>query len=113
MFEKTAATILDEAGLSAWVIADQLGHSKSSMTQDEYPGRTLVDQAAAAAAEAAAAAARAQADAREPTLVCCWISPTWSAGLTPRVARTTRTLESSHGRDRLDVGHGELPLPLP
>jgi len=29
---KTAATILDEAGLSARAVADQLGHSRPSMT---------------------------------------------------------------------------------
>lgn len=34
---KTAATELDQAGLSARQIADQLGHSKVSMTQDALP----------------------------------------------------------------------------
>jgi len=48
VFRKTAATILDEAGLSARVIADQLGHSRQSLTQDVYmarklPGRAAVD----------------------------------------------------------------------
>ena len=48
VFRKTAATILDEAGLSARVIADQLGHSRPSLTQDVYmarklPGRAAVD----------------------------------------------------------------------
>jgi integrase len=31
-FRKTAATILDEATLSARLVADQLGHSRPSMT---------------------------------------------------------------------------------
>ncbi len=37
-FRKTTATVLDEAGLSARLIADQLGHSRPSMTQDVYMG---------------------------------------------------------------------------
>ena len=37
-FRKTTATILDEAGVTR-VIADQLGHSRPSMTQDVYLGR--------------------------------------------------------------------------
>ncbi len=37
-FRKTAATILDEAALSARLVADQLGHSRPSMTQDLYMG---------------------------------------------------------------------------
>ncbi len=37
-FRKTAATILDEAALSARLVADQLGHSRPSMTQDVYMG---------------------------------------------------------------------------
>jgi len=49
VFRKTAATILDEAGLTARVIADQLGHSKPSMTQDVYLGRKVVNPATAAA----------------------------------------------------------------
>ena len=40
---KTTATMLDEAGLSARVIADQLGHARPSMTQDVYMGRKVVD----------------------------------------------------------------------
>ena len=35
-FRKTVATLIDEEGLSARVGADQLGHSKVSMTQDRY-----------------------------------------------------------------------------
>jgi len=48
-FRKTAATILDEVGLSARVAADQLGHSQVSMTQDVCFGRKIVDPRAAAA----------------------------------------------------------------
>jgi integrase len=33
-FRKTTATILDEAGLSPRIVADQLGHARPSMTQD-------------------------------------------------------------------------------
>lgn len=50
---KTAATILDEAALSARLVADQLGHSRPSMTQDIYMGRRAVDSQAALALEAA------------------------------------------------------------
>jgi integrase len=52
-FRKTAATILDEAALSARLVADQLGHSRPSMTQDVYMGRRAVDFQAALALEAA------------------------------------------------------------
>lgn len=52
-FRKTAATILDEAALSARLVADQLGHSRTSMTQDYYLGRRSVDSQAAVALEAA------------------------------------------------------------
>lgn len=38
-FRKTLATRMDEAGFTAREIADQLGHSKISMTQDVYLGR--------------------------------------------------------------------------
>ncbi|WP_371812825.1 site-specific integrase [Saccharopolyspora sp. ASAGF58] len=44
VFRKTAATILDEAGLSARLIADQFGHSRPSMTQDVYMGRKAVSR---------------------------------------------------------------------
>jgi integrase len=47
VFRKTAATQLDEAGLSARQIADQLGHSKVSMTQNYYLGRRAVGSEAA------------------------------------------------------------------
>ena len=48
-----AATILDKAALSARLVADQLGHSRPSMTQDVYMGRRAVDSQAAVALEAA------------------------------------------------------------
>ena len=38
-FRKSVATLIDEQGLSARVGADQLGHSKVSMTQDRYMRR--------------------------------------------------------------------------
>jgi integrase len=38
-FRKTVATRLDDAGLSARQIADHLGHSRPSLTQDVYLGR--------------------------------------------------------------------------
>lgn len=38
-FRKSVATWLDEAGISARMIADQLGHKQISMTQDKYMGR--------------------------------------------------------------------------
>jgi len=38
-FRKTVATMLDQSGASARMIADQLGHSRVSMTQDVYLGR--------------------------------------------------------------------------
>ena len=48
-FRKTTATMLDEAGLSVRMIADQLGHARPSMTQDVYMGRRAVDPQVAAA----------------------------------------------------------------
>jgi Phage integrase family len=50
-FRKTTATLLDQAGVSARVIADQLGHARPSMTQDVYMGRKLVDVRAVEALE--------------------------------------------------------------
>ena len=38
-FRKTAATLLDESGLTVREIADQLGHKRISITQDTYFGR--------------------------------------------------------------------------
>lgn len=50
---KTTATILDDAGLSARAVADQLGHSRPSMTQDVYLARRLINRRAADALESA------------------------------------------------------------
>jgi integrase len=41
-FRKTVATLIDDDGLSARIGADQLGHSKVSMTQDRYMTRGRV-----------------------------------------------------------------------
>ena len=49
VFRKTVATRLDEAGLSARQIADHLGHTRPSLTQDVYLGRGLASPEAAAA----------------------------------------------------------------
>ena len=38
-FRKTVATLIDDAGLSARIGADHLGHAKLSMTQDRYMSR--------------------------------------------------------------------------
>lgn len=51
-FRRSVATILDEAGLSARQIADQLGHSKVSTTQDVYMARRVTSRKAADALEA-------------------------------------------------------------
>jgi integrase len=48
-FRKTAATILDDAGHSARQVADQLGHSRTSTTLDDYIGRKVRNPAAAQA----------------------------------------------------------------
>ncbi len=50
-YRKTVATLMDRGGLSARTIADQLGHSRISMTQDVYLGRREVDSAASLALE--------------------------------------------------------------
>jgi integrase len=47
IFRKTVATRLDEAGLSARQIADQLGHAHPSLTQDVDMGRKVVTAEAA------------------------------------------------------------------
>lgn len=52
-FRKTVATLLDESGASARMIADQLGHSRVSMTQDVYLGRRIGNAGNVAALEAA------------------------------------------------------------
>ncbi len=46
VFRKTAATLLDEAGVSARKIADQLGHAQVSLTQDFYMGRKIASEEA-------------------------------------------------------------------
>lgn len=51
-FRKTVATELDRAGVSARLIADQLGHARVSMTQDVYMARNARNSEAAAAIEA-------------------------------------------------------------
>lgn len=45
-FRKTTATILDDAGHSARQVADQLGHSRTSTTLDDYIGRKVRNPAA-------------------------------------------------------------------
>jgi integrase len=50
-FRKTTATALDDADVSTRLIADQLGHSRVSMTQDVYVARKTVNPAAARALE--------------------------------------------------------------
>jgi integrase len=52
VYRKTVATTLDQGGLSARMIADQLGHLRISMTQDVYMGRRAVDGSVASALEA-------------------------------------------------------------
>lgn len=52
-FRQTTATLLDQAGISARVIADQLAHARPSMTQDVYMGRRLVHRGAVEALEEA------------------------------------------------------------
>ncbi|WP_211337688.1 tyrosine-type recombinase/integrase [Lentzea atacamensis] len=44
---KTVLTLMDEAGLPARNAADQAGHAKVSMTQDNYFGRKTLDTGAA------------------------------------------------------------------
>jgi integrase len=51
-YRKTVATLLDESGATARMIADQLGHARVSMTQDVYLGRRASNAANAAALEA-------------------------------------------------------------
>jgi integrase len=48
-FRKTTATLLDEAGQSPRQVADQLGQSRPSMTQDVYFGRRAANPEAASA----------------------------------------------------------------
>ena len=51
-YRKTVATLLDQSGASARMIADQLGHSRVSMTQDVYLGRRAANAGNLAALEA-------------------------------------------------------------
>ena len=51
-YRKTVATLLDQGGSSARMIADQLGHSRVSMTQDVYLGRRASNAGNLAALEA-------------------------------------------------------------
>ena len=46
-FRKTAATWLDEDGVSGRQVANQLGHAKPSMTMDHYMSRRVVTERAA------------------------------------------------------------------
>ena len=54
-YRKTVATFFDHGGLSARVVADQLGHARISMTQDVYMGRNVVHSSAALTLEQLAA----------------------------------------------------------
>ena len=47
-FRKSMATMIDDAGMSARIGADQLGHAKVSMTQDRYMRRGKVHTEVAA-----------------------------------------------------------------
>jgi site-specific recombinase XerD len=51
LIRKSVATQMDDAGLPVRVISDQLGHSRTSMTQDNYFGRKRVSTRGAAALE--------------------------------------------------------------
>mgnify|MGYP001113617781 CR=1 FL=1 len=53
VWRKTTASILDGSGVTARIIADQLGHSRVSMTQDVYLGRGEPDPRVLVALEAA------------------------------------------------------------
>ncbi|MDL9948565.1 site-specific integrase [Gordonia sp. ABSL11-1] len=52
-FRKSVATLIDGAGLSARIAADQLGHARISMTQDTYMGRNTTHVAVADILDAA------------------------------------------------------------
>ena len=51
VFRKTTATLMDDAGLSARAIADQLGHAQPSITQNVYMGRKIASTEAAGVLE--------------------------------------------------------------
>ena len=46
VFRKTVASLMDEAGKTARAVADQLGHSQPSMSQNKYMGRRGTSDAA-------------------------------------------------------------------
>ncbi|MGH3779335.1 MAG: site-specific integrase, partial [Pseudonocardiaceae bacterium] len=48
ILRKTTARIMDATGLTAREIADQLGHSGTSLAQDRYLGRKVASTRAAA-----------------------------------------------------------------
>ena len=52
-WRKTTATVLDEMGATGRMIADQLGHTRVSMSLDVYLGRGLADPRVLAALESA------------------------------------------------------------
>lgn len=52
-FRKAVATLIDDAGLSARVGADQLGHARPSMTQDVYMSRGAIHREVATALDKA------------------------------------------------------------
>ncbi|MBF6426076.1 phage integrase family protein [Nocardia cyriacigeorgica] len=56
-FRHAVATILDDAGLSARITADVLGHADPAMTQRHYMARGRTHHAAAAALDQAVASA--------------------------------------------------------
>ena len=51
-FRRTVATLMDHAGLTGRAAADQLGHAKVSMTQDNYFGRRVRKTGAAGVLQA-------------------------------------------------------------
>ncbi|GAA4927509.1 phage integrase family protein [Actinomycetospora succinea] len=53
VFRKTAATVLDQAGLSARAIAGHIGHARPSITQDVYMDKRAEGRDAAEAFDAA------------------------------------------------------------
>jgi integrase len=52
-FRKTAATVLDQSGLSARAIAGHIGHARPSITQDVYMDKRSAGREAAQALDAA------------------------------------------------------------
>jgi integrase len=53
VFRKTAATVLDQAGLSARAIAGHIGHARPSITQDVYMDKRAAGREAADALDKA------------------------------------------------------------